>query len=267
MRRRHHSWLHNIIAILLFCTLQGIAVFLMARNSVVQQAGIVQAVRSGHYLVWKRQMAIGNYFRLTTVNKDLAAENMRLRTELFKYQSAAIPSSPLDSIYTCISAEVIHNTTSHLQNFLIINKGSEHGIEPDMGVIGDHGVVGIVRNVSKYNSRVASLLHTKIPISVRIEPGQATGSLTWDGKSIRTASISGMLQHSQVAIGDTVFTSGFSQIFPARIPLGVITATNVTQGTYLEAQVRLFQNFNSLRYVSVVKSLHAQEINNLLKAP
>ncbi|MCL2727355.1 MAG: rod shape-determining protein MreC [Bacteroidales bacterium] len=239
----------------------------MAHNSVVQQAGIVRFLSAGHHFLWKRQKAIDNYFHLNTVNKELAEENMRLRTELFKYQSVFIPPAPLDSTFSCISAEVVHNTTSSHQNFLIINKGSVHGIQPEMGVIGDQGVIGIVQNVYENHSRIISLLSNQIQINTRIEPGGDIGSLAWNGKKIHTATIPDLPQHSQVAVGDTVVTSGFSQIFPARIPLGIVTGTTITQGTFLEAQVSLFQNFNTLRYVYVIRSRHAQEIHNLLVEP
>jgi len=267
MMRRPKSWIQRITLILLFTVFQAISIYLMARNSVVQQAGIVRFLSAGHHFFWKRQKSIDNYFHLNTVNKELADENMRLRTELFKYQSVFIPPASLDSTYSCISAEVVHNTTSSHQNFLIINKGSLHGVQPEMGVIGDQGVIGIVQNVYENHSRIISLLSTQIQINARIEPGGEIGSLAWNGKSIRTATIPDLPQHSHVAIGDTVVTSGFSQIFPARIPLGVVTGTTITQGTFLEAQIRLFQNFNTLRYVYVIQSTHAQDIRNLLVAP
>jgi len=267
MMHRQKSWIQRVTTILLFVVFQAIAIVFMTNNSVVQQAGIVRFLSAGHHFLWKRQKAIDNYFHLSTVNRELANENMYLRTELYKYQSIFIPPAPLDSTYSCISAEVVHNTTSSNQNFLVINKGSIHGIEPEMGVIGDQGVIGIVQNVYEHHSRIISLLSNKIQINARIEPGGEIGSLAWNGKNIHSANIPDLPQHSQVAVGDTVVTSGVSQIFPARIPLGIVTGTTITQGTFLEAQIRLFQDFNTLRYVYVIRSRHAQEIRNLLAEP
>ena len=250
--------------VILFFVLQGVAIFLMARHSVTQQAGIVHTLNAGHYFLWKRQQKVGRYFALTAINRELAEENTRLRNELFTYQTNKYPSSPDRAIFSAIGAEVVQNTTSSLQNYLIINKGSDDGIEQEMGVIGDMGVVGIVRDVNKHYARVISLLNTRMQISARIEPQGATGTLAWDGKSIYTAIISDMPQHSIVAVGDTAYTSGFSQIFPARIPLGIVTGTNVSQGTFLEAKIKLFLNFNTLRNVYVIRNLHAQEIKELI---
>ena len=267
MRRSDKTWLNKIAVGFLFILLQGISIFLMARYSVTQQAAIVHTLNAGHYFLWERQQIVEKYFSLNAVNKELIQKNILLREELFTYQSLAIPSSPFDSTFSIIGAEVIMNTNSSLQNYLILNKGSDHGIQTDMGVIVDQGVVGIVRDVNKRYSRVLSLLNTRSTISSRIEPGGATGSLVWDGKSIHTAIITDMPQNSEVAVGDTAYTSGFSQIFPPHIPLGVVTGTTITQGTFLEARIKFFQNFNTLRYVYVIKNFHAQEINELISAP
>ena len=265
MRSNHHSWQNKLAVVIVFVLFQGVAIFLMARYSVTQQASIVHSLNAGHYFLWERQQAIGKYFALSTINKELAKENTLLRTTLLKYQTNDHPVSPFDTLFSCIGAEVIFNTTSSLQNYLVINKGRDHGIEPDMGVIGDQGVVGIVRDVNAHYAKVISLLNTGTQISARIEPEGTTGSLAWDGKSIHTAMISDMPQHSQVAAGDTAFTSGFSQIFPARIPLGIVTSTTITQGTFLEAKIRIFLNFNTLRYVYVIQNLHSQEIKEIIQ--
>jgi len=267
MPRNSNTWLKKIAIAILFITLQGVSIFLMARYSVTQQARIVHTLNAGHYFLWERQQIIEKYFSLNTVNKELANENMRLHAELFKYQSLYTPPSPFDSVYACIGAEVVFNTTSSLQNYLIIDKGSDDGIQPDMGVIGIQGAVGIVRDVNKRFSKVISLLNTQSPISARIEPGGATGSMVWDGKSIHTSVIIDMPLNSEVNRGDTAYTSGFSRIFPPHIPLGVVTGTSITQGTFLEAKIQIFQNFNTLRYVSVIQNLRSKEINDLISGP
>ena len=263
MRRNDKTWLNRIAVGVMFILLQGVAISLLARYSVTQQAAIVHTLNAGHYFLWEKQQNIERYFSLNIVNKELANENMRLREEILKYQSLSLPPALFDSIFSAIGAEVIMNTTSSLQNYLILNKGSDDGIETDMGVIVNQGVVGIVRDVNRRYSRVISLLNTRSPISARIEPGGAIGSLIWDGKSIHSAIITDMPQNSEVAVGDTVYTSGFSQIFPPRIPLGVVTGTSISQGTFLEAKCRFFQNFNTLRYVYVIKNYRSQEVNSL----
>ena len=63
--------------------------------------------------------------------------------------------------------------------------------------------------------------------------------------------------------GDTVFTSGFSSIFPPDIPLGTAGEAKVVNGATYEIKVKLFEDFNSLRYVTVVENIGKDEIKRL----
>ena len=64
--------------------------------------------------------------------------------------------------------------------------------------------------------------------------------------------------------GDTVFTSGFSSIFPADIPLGLTGESKLVNGATLVIKVRLFEDIRRLRYVTIVSNNDRAEIENLL---
>ena len=65
-------------------------------------------------------------------------------------------------------------------------------------------------------------------------------------------------------IGDTVVTSGFSAVFPAGIPVGVITASegDRTQN-FFTLRVRLFADFSTLGNVQVIINNQADELRAL----
>jgi len=67
----------------------------------------------------------------------------------------------------------------------------------------------------------------------------------------------------EIAVGDTVYTSGFSSIFPPDIPLGVTGESRIVNGSTSEIKVRLFEDFSSLRYVTIVENLGREEIRQL----
>ena len=67
----------------------------------------------------------------------------------------------------------------------------------------------------------------------------------------------------EISVGDTIYTSGFSSIFPPDIPLGVTGKSRVVNGSTYEIQIRLFEDFTALRYVTVVKNLSRNEIKQL----
>ena len=66
-----------------------------------------------------------------------------------------------------------------------------------------------------------------------------------------------------ISVGDTVYTSGFSSIFPPDIPLGVTGESRIVNGSTSEIKVRLFEDFASLRYVTIVENLGRKEIKLL----
>ncbi|MBP5425789.1 MAG: rod shape-determining protein MreC, partial [Prevotella sp.] len=58
-------------------------------------------------------------------------------------------------------------------------------------------------------------------------------------------------------------TSGHSSIFPADIPIGVISKIKPVSGLYLSLEVDLFQDFSRLRHVYVVANKDRKEIEEL----
>ena len=87
--------------------------------------------------------------------------------------------------------------------------------------------------------------------------------LAWDGTSTNRGLLKEISLHVKFAPGDTVYTSGYSTIFPADIPLGVTGDARVINGATNEIQVTLFQDYTMLKYVTVVENLHREEIESL----
>ena len=67
----------------------------------------------------------------------------------------------------------------------------------------------------------------------------------------------------EFAPGDTVFTSGFSSIFPAGIPLGTIVDSKIVNGATYDIKVSLFEDFSSVRYITIVENTGREEIEEL----
>jgi rod shape-determining protein MreC len=66
-------------------------------------------------------------------------------------------------------------------------------------------------------------------------------------------------------LGDTVYTSGYSAIFPRDIPLGVTVDAHLKDGATYRMDVELFEDFSTLRYVTLVNNLDSDEISELEK--
>jgi rod shape-determining protein MreC len=263
--------LRGLATIILFLTLEVVSILFIANDSVFQRVKIGGALMYFKSGVSSATSNVRYYFGLRETNEVLLRENQRLREQLSIYKTKAEMADTLEGFssvtpdFTYIPAKIISNSTNKLNNFIIINRGRKHGVQKDMGVISPEGVVGVVSSVSDNYSYIISFLNINQSVSARIEPSGAFGPLVWEGRSSDYATLTEVPYHIRVSVGDTVFTSGFSTLYPPNVPLGTIRRSTIIMGSHHNFQVRLFQNFNSLRYVSVVVNNKKNELNQFLK--
>ena len=117
--------------------------------------------------------------------------------------------------------------------------------------------------VDKHYSYAISFMNPEISISARLGSEGAVGPLTWDGVSTRGAVLKEIPLQYKFQKGDTVFTSGFSAIFPPDIPIGTTGDAKIVNGATNEIKVNLFQDFSTLKYVVVVENIGREEIMSL----
>ena len=219
--------------------------------------------------LWGGTEQIKDYFSLGKVNETLALENHELRTRLAQYEAMEqeaneqIQISDIAGGFRYIPASImkISNNTQH--NYMIIGKGSEDGVTTGSGVITGKGAIGVVDAVSSNYSYAISFKNHEMNISARLGKEGAVGPLSWDGKSRNGAILKEIPHHVEFEPGDTVFTSGYSSIFPPDIPLGTTGKSKIVNGATYEIEVTLFEDFGSTRHVTIVENLGKDEIKKL----
>ena len=87
--------------------------------------------------------------------------------------------------------------------------------------------------------------------------------MSWDGFSNSKAILSEIPHHVIFEKGDTVFTSGYSSIFPPDIPLGTTGEARIVNGATYDIEISLFEDFGALRYVTIVENIGKEEIEKL----
>ncbi len=264
-------FLQKLLVLLLYVALQTGALLLLVNSSYFQQNVLMTHVRSLQYKAWERRANWQAFLNLRSTNRDLQLENTRLRADLTRLQqqqgnweSQNYRPVAADDSFAYIPAQVVHNSINRLQNFLVINKGSEDGVAEDMGVICGNGIAGIVSHVSAHHALVISLLNTTQNFTAMLQRSEAFGTLHWDGQSYRRAILSEIPQHIPVAVGDTVISSYYSALFPPQIPIGTVRKSSVKRGVFLELDVDLFADFKTLRFVDVVVNPAQREIKELI---
>ena len=121
----------------------------------------------------------------------------------------------------------------------------------------------MVYAVDRHYSYGLSFMNSDISVSSRIGKEGAVGPLSWDGVSVDKALLKEIPLQFKYSPGDTVWTSGYSAVFPPDIPLGVTGGSRVVNGAVNEIEVHLFENFTALRFVTVAENIGRDEIINL----
>ena len=148
------------------------------------------------------------------------------------------------SEYEKIGAQVIGKDSGNWYDTFIINRGTEDGVEVDMNVIADGGLVGIVTNTGKDWATVRSIIDDSSNVSASVTSISqnciVTGDLQMmDEGKIRFIQLTD--KENQVQEGDKVVTSSVSSKFLKGILIGYVSeveddANNLTKtGTIIPA--------------------------------
>lgn len=257
-----------------FLALEAFCIWLIVSNNNHQKTVFLNSATEAIGTINESINEVSHYFSLAQSNRELAAENERLRVQLLN--STRVPNRvvPFDTDpdatdtvqYRLRRAEVIDNSISLTNNLFMINRGSREGIRPGMGVITPTGIVGKVRSVSKRYARVVSLLNIRNMTSARHLPSQRMGTVQWDGADPDKAQLLYITREVKVQPGDTVITSGFNAIYPKGLMIGVVSAVAPDPNQRdLKIEVNLSVNFGTLEYVYVIENRHLVEKDSLIK--
>ena len=224
---RHSSWIVLAIYVAISCVL------LVGRNP-YQRSIYLSSANQVASAVYDLQSEVTSYFGLREVNRDLQLRNgelemevINLKEQLNRYRSSVGKDTiPFDSVlhdYDFAVARVVNNSVAQINNYITIDKGRAEGIEPEMGVVDQNGVVGIINVVGEHHSVAISVLNPKLRLSCKVKGSDYFGSLVWDAVSPRYAVLEEMPRHVEFAPGDTIVTSGYSSVFPEGIMVGIIS--------------------------------------------
>jgi len=255
----------QIIAGVLYLNFNGStekAAFLSSANTVL--AGLQEIVNK-----------TTNYWNLGAVNDSLAKENARLKMQFpnAKYQSKLdtlqIKDSTFSQQYIFTAAQVVNNNLHYSNNYITLNRGANHNIKPNAGVVSatSNGVVGIIKKVSANYSVAMSIFHKETRISAKIKRNNYFGVLQWSGEGMTHLDLESLHKHASVQKGDSIVTSGYSNLFPEDIFVGLVdTFYSSKSSNFFTVKVRLAADVANVQQVYVVTDLMQTEKKNLEEA-
>lgn len=176
--------------------------------------------------------------------RGLEEENAKLRAALdFKQRSK----------FRLVPARVIARESATWWTQVLIDRGELDGIEPDMPVLTEAGVVGKTTTVAKRSAAVLLLADENCKVAVSVEGGKEQGILSGARTSTSQSpelSIRFLPKTAEMKPGAKVFSSGVSGgVFPSGLLIG--TVIEAPKARELDAQVRVAPAVDLARLDSV----------------
>lgn len=196
---------------------------------------------------------------LSQRHDELLEENNRLR-EMVGYKMRA----PFKQL---IAAHVIKRSAAMWWNTLIIDKGSEDGIEPDRAVLTDAGLVGKTGRVTANMAEVVLLTDELCRVAAMVEGTREKGILSGERGAFTSTPdlrLRFLSRNGEIAPGMNVLSSGDGGVFPAKLLLGRVKVFE-NKDIAGEAVVEPAVDFSKLEDVFVVGTDVARAIE--IRAP
>jgi rod shape-determining protein MreC len=136
---------------------------------------------------------------------------------------------------------------------LILNVGREKGIEKNMCVVTDQGLVGKILSVDYQYAVTQILMDRNSLVSARLQRSREVGVIGWSGNL--WLDFNYIPRDVVVSRGEIVVTSGLSKIYPKGIKIGVVS--EVTENEYelfKQIKVKPAVDFNRVEEVFIIQS-------------
>ncbi len=270
------EFLKNNFHYFLFAVLLVLCLLLMGKSmsySHYKFARVCQAITGPVQKSWSEMV---HTFSLGKENEDLVQQNIALMREhdnmfIVKEDTTLMRMSETDSLhrqrmrlYDYTFAHVIFKTTDQAYNYIVLDKGGKDGICKDMAVTSPSGVVGVVSDVSDNFAAVIPILHPDSRISAQVSPINQVGTVVWEGPDPRVAYLENIPQHLEINIGDSVLTSGYSNIFPKGLLIGTVKEVMVGKNaSFLTIKIKLATDFSRLGLVYLIENQYKTELDSL----
>ncbi len=195
-------------------------------------------------------------------NQKLKEENSKLEQALREFEIVKSENATLKEYvnlkdkyteYTTIPAYVINKDTSNYNRTIIINVGSKDGIEVNMPVISDKGLVGHVISVTASTAKIQTIVDTSSSISCILTSSRDTiiARGTLEGGTLLRATY--IPTEATIMQGDTIETSGLGGIYPKGILVGTVDKVENTKNvTDRYAIINTAVNFEKIETVLVI---------------
>ena len=159
---------------------------------------------------------------------EAMAENERLRT-LLGYRQMATQ-------FDMVAARVIGRESATWSRMIVINRGRQDGVDVDMAVVTQSGLVGHVVEAGWNSSKVQLILDPRSSVGTLVQRAESrvAGIVQGDLDNPTMPQMVNIPKNADVVEGDVIVTSGFGGLYPKGLVVGLISSLQNDEGGLLK---------------------------------
>ncbi|MEO6563481.1 MAG: rod shape-determining protein MreC [Nitrosospira sp.] len=190
--------------------------------------------------------AISEFFasqHLTVENEDLKQQHLIDHGQLQRLRALEAENAQLRKLLKtaqrleskAVMAEILHVPRDPFNRKVILDKGSQSGIQPGQVVVDDVGVVGQVTRNYPWLSEVTLITDKDHSVPVQVVRNGLRSVVSGTGKD-GTLELRYVAVNTDIEEGDMLVTSGIDGVYPPGLPVAVVSKIE-RNPTYVFAQV------------------------------
>ena len=209
---------------------------------------------------------------LRTRNAELESEVSQLQTQIIELQQqisetrilyALLDFARANPEHEYVAASVIGRDPSPFMQYVLIDKGSNDGIQRGMPVVTQQGLVGRVDAVTASAARVMLITDQNSTVNIRLQTTQTEAILR--GSQTSDLTVENIPQDISVVEGDLVLTSSLGGTYPANIFVGQIQVIHQSQGQLFQsASMQPVVIFDALQAVLIITNFEPVDTQLLI---
>lgn len=204
-------------------------------------------------------------------NERLKAENEQLQRELDDASLALAENERLREYlgmkkenlsFTFEEGMVLSFSSGNYVTGYTLNKGTAHGVQTNMAVVQNGCVVGYVSEVGTTWCKVSTLIETATSVGAYVRRSGATGIVSGDYELSRDGycKFSYVESDADIAVGDTVYSTGMGSVYPAGLEIGRIVSIEADEySRTLVATVKPSASLATAKYLLIVTGFTSEE--------
>ena len=184
---------------------------------------------------------------------ELTGENLMLRrsnADVARLR-ALLNYSEQFNMPTILSQVVMLDTSGSFRS-VILDRGSDDGVEVNDAVVNANGLVGRVILTTKDMAKVQLIIDTNSAVGALFERSRRQGVVR--GTSAGTLEMSYVPSLTDVVVGDTILTAGIDGVYPKGIPVGRVVKIEEGKDLFKRVTCRPTVDFGSVEELIILKT-------------